>query len=112
MEQLYPDRAAKQVAADGFPVTDDLLARLSPLQFDHINFLGRYAFFLPQKASRRPLREPLTGEQDDDGRQEGRPRDGRAARMVALRRPRPDGGGISWRPSSDRAPCAVRRFRG
>ncbi|MFI6449753.1 Tn3 family transposase [Kitasatospora sp. NPDC050543] len=28
---LYLDRAAKQLAADGFPVTDDLLARLSPL---------------------------------------------------------------------------------
>ncbi|MFI6060370.1 Tn3 family transposase [Streptomyces sp. NPDC051286] len=27
---LYLDRAAKQLAADGFPVTDDLLARLSP----------------------------------------------------------------------------------
>ncbi|MEU6325651.1 hypothetical protein, partial [Streptomyces sp. NPDC047009] len=34
---LYLDRAAKQLAADGFPVTDDLLTRLSPLQFDHIN---------------------------------------------------------------------------
>ncbi|MGE6728419.1 Tn3 family transposase [Streptomyces niveus] len=30
---LYLDRAAKQLAADGFPVADDLLARLSPLQF-------------------------------------------------------------------------------
>ncbi|WP_078625105.1 Tn3 family transposase [Streptomyces californicus] len=53
---LYLDRAAKQLAADGFPVTDDLLARLSPLQFDHINFLGRYAFFRPQEPGRRPLR--------------------------------------------------------
>ncbi|MFB6507487.1 Tn3 family transposase [Streptomyces sp. NPDC002466] len=39
---LYLDRAAKQLAADGFPVTDDLLARLSPLQFDHINLYGRF----------------------------------------------------------------------
>lgn len=46
---LYLDRAAKQLAADGFPVTDDLLARLSPLQFEHINFRGRYAFFRPQE---------------------------------------------------------------
>ncbi|MFF8958679.1 Tn3 family transposase [Streptomyces sp. NPDC014894] len=53
---LYLDRATKQLAADGFPVTDDLLARLSPLQFDHINFLGRYAFFRPQEPGRRPLR--------------------------------------------------------
>ncbi|MCX5165616.1 hypothetical protein OOK39_42180 [Streptomyces sp. NBC_00264] len=28
---LYVDAAVKQVAADGFPVTDELLARLSPL---------------------------------------------------------------------------------
>ncbi|MFF5435468.1 Tn3 family transposase [Streptomyces griseofuscus] len=38
---LYLDQAAKQLAADGCPVTDELLARLSPLQFDHINLLGR-----------------------------------------------------------------------
>ncbi len=62
---LYLDRAAKQLAADGFPVTDDLLARLSPLQFDHINFLGRYAFFRPQEAGRRPLRAPSTDENDE-----------------------------------------------
>ncbi|MCX5141873.1 Tn3 family transposase [Streptomyces sp. NBC_00338] len=59
---LYLDRAAKQLAADGFPVTDDLLARLSPLQFDHINFLGRYAFFRPQEPGRRPLRDPADAE--------------------------------------------------
>ncbi|MFF4838117.1 Tn3 family transposase [Streptomyces sp. NPDC001315] len=41
---LYTDAAVKQLAADGFPVTDELLARLSPLQYDHINFLGHYAF--------------------------------------------------------------------
>lgn len=29
---LYLDRAAKQLPADGFPVTDDLLAHLSPLR--------------------------------------------------------------------------------
>ncbi|WP_395298386.1 Tn3 family transposase [Kitasatospora hibisci] len=60
---LYLDRAAKQLAADGFPVTDDLLARLSPFQFDHINFLGSYAFFRPQEAGRRPLREPSPDEE-------------------------------------------------
>ncbi|MEU3991737.1 Tn3 family transposase [Streptomyces platensis] len=59
---LYLDQAAKQLAADGFPVTDDLLARLSPLQFDHINFLGRYSFFRPQEPVRRPLRNPADGE--------------------------------------------------
>ncbi|WP_354644610.1 hypothetical protein [Kitasatospora camelliae] len=39
-EQVTQDRAAKRLAADGFPVADNLLARLSPLQFDHINFLA------------------------------------------------------------------------
>ncbi|MFF4139726.1 Tn3 family transposase [Streptomyces mirabilis] len=114
---LYPDRAAKQVDADGFPVIDDLLARLSPLQFDHINFLGRYAFFRPQEASRRPLRAPLTGEEDDDGRREGRRRaaggsttGGRRVDHATeglrgwspLRRPRPDGDGISGGPRRKR----------
>ncbi|MCA6091006.1 transposase [Streptomyces sp. SCA3-4] len=41
---LYIDATVKQLVSNGFPVTDELLARLSPLQFDHINFLGRYAF--------------------------------------------------------------------
>ncbi|MFC4507317.1 Tn3 family transposase [Streptomyces vulcanius] len=41
------DAAVKQLAADGFPVTDELLARLSPVQYDHINFLGRHAFTRP-----------------------------------------------------------------
>jgi len=47
---LCIDAAVKQLAADGFPVTDDLVARLSPIQFDHINFyldtlLSRYGLF-------------------------------------------------------------------
>ena len=35
--------------------------RLSPLTFDHINFLGRYAFALPESVAHgqlRPLRSP------------------------------------------------------
>jgi hypothetical protein len=37
------------------------LERLSPLTFDHINFLGRYAFALPDSVAHgqlRPLRSP------------------------------------------------------
>lgn len=56
------------LAADGFPVIDDLLARLSPLQFDRVNFRGCYAFPRPQEAGRRPLRGPSTGGEDDGGR--------------------------------------------
>ncbi|WP_406109865.1 Tn3 family transposase [Kitasatospora purpeofusca] len=55
---LRLDRAAKQPAAEGFAVTDDLLARISPLQLDRVNFSGRYAFFRPAEAGLRPLREP------------------------------------------------------
>ncbi|WP_224284378.1 transposase [Streptomyces sp. LS1784] len=57
--------ASEKLAADGFLVTNDLLAHLSPLQFDLINFLGRYAFLRPQEAGHRPLRAP--GLPDDDG---------------------------------------------
>jgi hypothetical protein len=64
---LYIDAAVKQLAADGFPVTDDLL---SPLQYDHINFLGRYAFTRPAAPGLRQLRDPHTGDEDDDGGQE------------------------------------------
>jgi hypothetical protein len=67
---LYIDAAVKQLAADGFPVTDELLARLSPLQYDHINFLGRYAFTRPAAPGLRQLRAPHTDDEDDDGEQD------------------------------------------
>jgi hypothetical protein len=54
---LYIDPPVKQLASDGFPVTDELLARLSPLQYDHIDFLGRYAFTRPAVPERCPLRD-------------------------------------------------------
>ncbi|MGA4986288.1 Tn3 family transposase [Streptomyces cellulosae] len=66
---LYIDAAVKQLAADGFPVTDELLARLSPLQYDHINFLGRYVFTRPAAPGLRQLRDPHTDDEDDDGGQ-------------------------------------------
>ncbi len=61
---LYLDRAAKQVLGDGFPVTEDLLARLSPLQFDHINFLGRV---FPPAAGRPQAATPTSTGGEDDG---------------------------------------------
>jgi len=64
---LYIDAAVKQLAADDFPVTDDLVARLSPLQYDHINFLGRYAFTKPPAPGTRPLRDPNAPEETDHG---------------------------------------------
>ena len=62
---LYIDTAVKRLAADGFPVTDDLLARLSPLQYDHINFLGRYAFTAPKAPGMRELRTPGPAPQEE-----------------------------------------------
>jgi hypothetical protein len=38
-----------------FNVRDEDVARLSPLGFDHINMLGRYAFTLPEKVARGEL---------------------------------------------------------
>jgi hypothetical protein len=67
---LYIDAAVKQLAADGFPVTDEQLARLSPLQYDHINCLGRYAFTRPAAPGLRQLRDPHTDDEDDDGEQD------------------------------------------
>lgn len=48
---------------------DDDVTRLSPLEFDHINMLGRCAFTLPDTIARGELRclhdRTLAG--DDDG---------------------------------------------
>jgi TnpA family transposase len=58
---LYISAALDQLAAEGFPVQPADIARLSPLVFDHINLLGRYAFSVPESVIRgelRPLRRP------------------------------------------------------
>ena len=58
---IYMDAALNQLRAEGFDVRDEDVARLSPLGFDHINMLGRYAFILPDQIARgelRPLRDP------------------------------------------------------
>ena len=64
---LYIDAAVKHLAASGFPVTDNLVARLSPLQYDHINFLGRYTFTRHPAPGTRPLRDPNSPEEIDHG---------------------------------------------
>ena len=48
--------------------SDEDVGRLSPLRFDHINMLGRYALILPDPIARgelRPLRNPQNS--DDEG---------------------------------------------
>jgi TnpA family transposase len=58
---MYIEAALHQLSAEGFPVEAEDVARLSPLMFDHINLLGRYAFSVPESVQRgelRPLRHP------------------------------------------------------
>lgn len=62
---IYMDATLNQLRAEGFDVRDEDVARLSPLGFDHINMLGRYAFILPNQIARGELR-PLRDPQDTD----------------------------------------------
>ena len=58
---LYIDAALQQLRAEGSPVQPEDVARLSPLVYEHINLLGRYAFSVPEAVQRgelRPLRSP------------------------------------------------------
>jgi hypothetical protein len=58
---LYINAALEQSAAEGYPIQPEDAARLSPLGFEHINLLGRYAFSVPDSVVRgqlRPLRNP------------------------------------------------------
>lgn len=58
---LYINAALEQLQAEGYSIQPDDVARLSPLVFDHINLLGRYAFSVPDSVGRgelRPLRNP------------------------------------------------------
>ena len=64
---LYINAALDQLRAEGFPVRPEDVARLSPLVFEHINLLGRYAFSVPETVQRgelRPLRNPSDSMED------------------------------------------------
>jgi TnpA family transposase len=57
----YIQAALDQLTREGWDVSQPDIARVSPLAFKHINFLGRYAFDLPQAVAEgalRPLRNP------------------------------------------------------
>jgi len=57
---LYMQAALNQLRANGEPVNDADVARLSPLLHEHINMLGRYSFSMPEavaKGELRPLRD-------------------------------------------------------
>ena len=57
----YMQAVVENLQTHGRSVNPDELARVSPLAHRHINFLGRYAFTLPEAVARgelRPLRDP------------------------------------------------------
>jgi hypothetical protein len=60
---LYIDAALEQLRVEGFPVREEDVARLSPLVFELINLLGRYAFSVPEAVQRGELR-PLRSSSD------------------------------------------------
>jgi len=62
---LYIDKAVAERRAAGRPVAEELLAGLSPLICDHLNFNGRYFFPRPELDGLRALRDPDA--EDDDG---------------------------------------------
>ena len=58
---IYIQAVVDNLQAQGYVIDPTDLARISPLAHRHINFLGRYAFTLPEAVARRelrPLREP------------------------------------------------------
>ena len=65
---MYMDAALVQHRAEGFDVRPEDVARLSPLGYDHINMLGRYAFILPDGIAHgelRPLRDSAAASHDE-----------------------------------------------
>lgn len=66
---LYMNAALAQLRAEGQHIRDGDVARLSPLGFEHINMLGRYAFILPDIIARgelRPLHDPTSASTENE----------------------------------------------
>ena len=63
----YMDLALDQLRARGVELQPADIARLSPLGFRHINFLGRDAFTLPEPGRLRPLRDPDEDDEENEG---------------------------------------------
>lgn len=64
---IYMDAVLEQLRSERYPLKPEDVARLSPLIFDHINFLGRYAFALPDSVAQgqlRPLRSAVAPEEE------------------------------------------------
>jgi hypothetical protein len=69
----YIDAAVAQLRTEGHEISDEDIARLSPLKHKNLNVLGRYHFTssTPAGGALRPLRDPNApipeDEEDDDG---------------------------------------------
>ncbi len=64
---LYINAALEQLASEGYAIHPEDIARLSPLVFEHINLLERYAFSVPDSVVRgqlRSLRNPADALED------------------------------------------------
>lgn len=57
----YIDAAVAELRAVGQEISEEDVARLSPLRDAHINMLGRHAFTAPMPDGLRPLRGPTAG---------------------------------------------------
>jgi hypothetical protein len=65
---VYLDAAVRQLKAQGYPVRDEDMARLSPFVHKHLGVHGAYNFLLPDLApgAIRDLRDPDASDDDED----------------------------------------------
>ena len=50
------DAILEELKAEGFPVNDEDVVRLSSFGYGHLNMLGRYSFSMPDAVKRGELR--------------------------------------------------------
>jgi len=65
---VYLDAAVRQLRAQGYPVREEDMARLSPFVSQHLGVHGTYSFVLPDLApgAIRDLRDPDAADEDDE----------------------------------------------
>ena len=65
---VYLDAAVRQLKAQGYPVLEEDMARLSPFVSRHLGVHGTYSFVLPDLApgAIRELRDPDAADEDDE----------------------------------------------
>jgi Tn3 transposase DDE domain len=65
---VYIERAVRTLRERGQAISDDLLAHLSPLGWEHINLTGDYVWKLDSGTKQRPLRQlrlPISAEESN-----------------------------------------------